>query len=292
MKVLDGKETSAQIRAELAEQVKALKAKGAKIPHLAAILVGEDGASKTYVNAKVRDCEEVGFGSTLIKLPSETTQDELLKAIHKLNNDDDIDGYIVQLPLPRHIDETAVLMAIDPIKDVDGFHPQNVGRMTLGLPTYIPATPLGIVELLRRYEVPTEGKDCVVIGRSHIVGSPMSILLSQHNYPGNCTVTLCHSRTKNLIEICQKADIIVAALGRPGFVVAEMVKEGACVIDVGITRVDDSSKKSGFRLIGDVDYESVAKKCSFITPVPGGVGPMTRAALMMNTMKVIELGNA
>ena len=292
MKVLDGKETSAQIRAELAEQVKALKAKGEKIPHLAAILVGEDGASKTYVNAKVRDCEEVGFGSTLIKLPSETTQDELLKAIHKLNNDDDIDGYIVQLPLPRHIDETAVLMAIDPIKDVDGFHPQNVGRMTLGLPTYIPATPLGIVELLRRYEVPTEGKDCVVIGRSHIVGSPMSILLSQHNYPGNCTVTLCHSRTKNLIEICQKADIIVAALGRPGFVVAEMVKEGACVIDVGITRVDDSSKKSGFRLIGDVDYESVAKKCSFITPVPGGVGPMTRAALMMNTMKVIELGKA
>ena len=292
MKVLDGKETSAQIRAELAEQVKALKAKGGKIPHLAAILVGEDGASKTYVNAKVRDCEEVGFGSTLIKLPSETTQDELLKAIHKLNNDDDIDGYIVQLPLPQHIDETAVLMAIDPIKDVDGFHPQNVGRMTLGLPTYIPATPLGIVELLRRYEVPTEGKDCVVIGRSHIVGSPMSILLSQHNYPGNCTVTLCHSRTKNLIEICQKADIIVAALGRPGFVVAEMVKEGACVIDVGITRVDDSSKKSGFRLIGDVDYESVAKKCSFITPVPGGVGPMTRAALMMNTMKVIELGNA
>ena len=292
MKILDGKETSAQIRAELAEQVKALKAKGGKIPHLAAILVGEDGASKTYVNAKVRDCEEVGFGSTLIKLPSETTQDELLKAIHKLNNDDNIDGYIVQLPLPRHIDETAVLMAIDPIKDVDGFHPQNVGRMTLGLPTYIPATPLGIVELLRRYEVPTEGKDCVVIGRSHIVGSPMSILLSQHNYPGNCTVTLCHSRTKNLIEICQKADIIVAALGRPGFVVAEMVKEGACVIDVGITRVDDSSKKSGFRLIGDVDYESVAKKCSFITPVPGGVGPMTRAALMMNTMKVIELGNA
>lgn len=292
MKVLDGKETSAQIRAELADQVKALKAKGAKIPHLAAILVGEDGASKTYVNAKVRDCEEVGFGSTLIKLPSETTQDELLKAIHKLNNDDDIDGYIVQLPLPRHIDETAVLMAIDPIKDVDGFHPQNVGRTTLGLPTYIPATPLGIVELLRRYEVPTEGKDCVVIGRSHIVGSPMSILLSQHNYPGNCTVTLCHSRTKNLIEICQKADIIVAALGRPGFVVAEMVKEGACVIDVGITRVDDSSKKSGFRLLGDVDYESVAKKCSFITPVPGGVGPMTRAALMMNTMKVIELGKA
>lgn len=292
MKVLDGKETSAQIRAELAEQVKALKAKGEKIPHLAAILVGEDGASKTYVNAKVRDCEEVGFGSTLIKLPSETTQDTLLKAIHKLNNDDDIDGYIVQLPLPHHIDETAVLMAIDPSKDVDGFHPQNVGRMTLGLPTYIPATPLGIVELLRRYEVPTEGKDCVVIGRSHIVGSPMSILLSQHNYPGNCTVTLCHSRTKNLIEICQKADIIVAALGRPGFVVAEMVKEGACVIDVGITRVDDSSKKSGFRLIGDVDYESVAKKCSFITPVPGGVGPMTRAALMMNTMKVIELGKA
>lgn len=292
MVVLDGKETSAKIRAELAEQVKVLKAEGGKVPHLAAILVGEDGASRTYVNAKVRDCEEVGFGSTLIKLPAETTQEELIKAINKLNNDEDIDGYIVQLPLPKHIDETAVLMAVDPKKDVDGFHPQNVGRMTLGLPTYIPATPMGIVELLRRYEVPTEGKDCVVIGRSHIVGSPMSILLSQHNYPGNCTVTLCHSRTKNLEEICRKADIIVAALGRPGFVTADMVKEGACVIDVGITRVDDATKKSGFRLLGDVDFDAVAPKCSFITPVPGGVGPMTRAALMMNTMKVTELGQA
>lgn len=289
MVVLDGKATSAQIRAELAEKVKVLKAEGKKVPHLAAILVGEDGASRTYVNAKVRDCEEVGYGSTLIKLPEETSESELLKAIHKLNNDEDVDGYIVQLPLPKHIDETNVLLAIDPKKDVDGFHPENVGKMTLNLPTYIPATPQGIVEILRRYNVPTEGKDCVVIGRSQIVGSPMSILLSQHNYPGNCTVTLCHSRTKNLKEVCKKADIIVAALGQPGFVTADMVKEGACIIDVGITRVEDASKKNGFRLLGDVDYDAVAPKCSFITPVPGGVGPMTRAALMLNTMKVIEL---
>ena len=289
MVVLDGKATSAQIRAELAEKVKVLKAEGKKVPHLAAILVGEDGASRTYVNAKVRDCEEVGYGSTLIKLPEETSESELLKAIHKLNNDEDVDGYIVQLPLPKHIDETKVLLAIDPKKDVDGFHPENVGKMTLNLPTYIPATPQGIVEIMRRYNVPTEGKDCVVIGRSQIVGSPMSILLSQHNYPGNCTVTLCHSRTKNLKEVCKKADIIVAALGQPGFVTADMVKDGACVIDVGITRVEDASKKNGFRLLGDVDYDAVAPKCSFITPVPGGVGPMTRAALMLNTMKVIEL---
>ncbi len=289
MVVLDGNSTSAQIRAELAEKVKVLKAEGKKVPHLAAILVGEDGASRTYVNAKERDCEEVGYGSTLIKLPEETSESELLKAIHKLNNDEDVDGYIVQLPLPKHIDETNVLLAIDPKKDVDGFHPENVGKMTLNLPTYIPATPQGIVEILRRYNVPTEGKDCVVIGRSQIVGSPMSILLSQHNYPGNCTVTLCHSRTKNLKEVCKKADIIVAALGQPGFVTADMVKEGACIIDVGITRVEDASKKNGFRLLGDVDYDAVAPKCSFITPVPGGVGPMTRAALMLNTMKVIEL---
>jgi len=289
MIVLDGKLTSAKIRSELAEKVKALKAAGRKVPHIAAILVGEDGASRTYVNAKVRDCEEVGYGSTLIKLPEETSESELLKAISKLNNDEDVDGYIVQLPLPNHIDETKVLLAIDPKKDVDGFHPENVGKMTLNLPTYIPATPQGIVEILRRYNVPTEGKDCVVIGRSQIVGSPMSILLSQHNYPGNCTVTLCHSRTKNLKEVCKKADIIVAALGQPGFVTADMVKEGACVIDVGITRVEDASKKNGFRLLGDVDYNAVAPKCSFITPVPGGVGPMTRAALMLNTMKVIEL---
>ncbi|HCP41235.1 MAG TPA: bifunctional 5,10-methylene-tetrahydrofolate dehydrogenase/5,10-methylene-tetrahydrofolate cyclohydrolase [Cryomorphaceae bacterium] len=289
MVILDGKAISAQIRAELAEKVKVLKAAGKKVPHLAAILVGDDGASRTYVNAKVLDCEEVGFGSTLINLPSETTEAELLKAINRLNNDKNIDGYIVQLPLPKHIDETKVLLAVDPKKDVDGFHPENVGKMTLNLPTYIPATPQGIVEILRRYNVPTEGKDCVVIGRSHIVGSPISILLSQHNYPGNCTVTLCHSRTKDLKQVCQKADIIIVALGSPGFVTADMVKEGACVIDVGITRMDDASKKSGFRLLGDVDYETVAPKCSFITPVPGGVGPMTRAALMMNTMKVTEL---
>lgn len=289
MVVLDGKLTSSIIRQELAEKVKLLKLAGKKVPHLAAILVGEDGASKTYVNAKVRDCEEVGFGSTLIKLPSETTEKELLKAIAKLNKDEDVDGYIVQLPLPDHINETNILLAVDPKKDVDGFHPENVGKMTLNLPTYVPATPQGIVELLRRYDVPTDGKNCVVIGRSHIVGSPMSILLSQHNYPGNCTVTLCHSGTRDLKEICQKADIIVAALGRPAFVKADMVKQGACIIDVGITRVEDSSKKSGFRLLGDVDYEAVASKCSFITPVPGGVGPMTRAALMMNTMRVTEL---
>lgn len=290
MIVLDGKETSAQIRKELAQQVRSRKEEGLKIPHLAAVLVGDDGASRTYVNAKVRDCEEVGFGSTLIKLPKETSELDLLKVIDKLNKDEDIDGYIVQLPLPEHINENHILLAIDPKKDVDGFHPENVGKMTLGLPTYIPATPLGIVELMRRYGVPTEGKDCVVIGRSHIVGSPMSILLSQHNYPGNSTVTLCHSRTKHLKEICQKADIIVAALGRPGFVTADMVKEGACVIDVGITRVEDPTKKSGYKLIGDVEYDAVAPKCSFITPVPGGVGPMTRAALLMNTMKVTELG--
>ena len=289
MIVLDGKLTSAIIRQELAEKVKSLKLAGKKVPHLAAILVGEDGASKTYVNAKVSDCEEVGFGSTLIKLPSETTEKELLKAIAKLNKDEDVDGYIVQLPLPDHINETNILLAVDPKKDVDGFHPENVGKMTLNLPTYVPATPQGIVELLRRYKVPTDGKNCVVIGRSHIVGSPMSILLSQHNYPGNCTVTLCHSGTRDLKEICQKADIIVAALGRPAFVKADMVKQGACIIDVGITRVEDPSKKSGFRLLGDVDYEAVAHKCSFITPVPGGVGPMTRAALMMNTMRVTEL---
>ena len=289
MVVLDGKLTSSIIRQELAEKVKSLKLAGKKVPHLAAILVGEDGASETYVNAKVRDCEEVGFGSTLIKLPSETTEKELLKAIAKLNKDEDVDGYIVQLPLPDHINETNILLAVDPKKDVDGFHPENVGKMTLNLPTYVPATPQGIVELLRRYDVPTDGKNCVVIGRSHIVGSPMSILLSQHNYPGNCTVTLCHSGTRDLKEICQKADIIVAALGRPAFVKADMVKQGACIIDVGITRVEDPSKKSGFRLLGDVDYDAVAHKCSFITPVPGGVGPMTRAALMMNTMRVTEL---
>lgn len=290
MVVLDGKATSAQIRAELAAQVAGIKAEGGKVPHLAAILVGEDGASRTYVNAKVRDCEEVGFGSTLIRLPEETTQEELLAEIAKLNADAEIDGYIVQLPLPKHIDEHKVLLAVDPKKDVDGFHPENVGRMALGLPTYIPATPQGIVEILRRYEVPTEGKNCVVIGRSHIVGSPMSILLSQSGYPGNCTVTLCHSRTKDLKEVCRNADIIIAALGKPGFVTEDMVKEGACIIDVGITRVDAPEKKNGWRLLGDVDYDNVAHKCSFITPVPGGVGPMTRAALMMNTMKVLELG--
>ena len=291
MQLLDGKQTSLDIQQEIAVQVEHMLKEGKKKPHLAAILVGNDGASETYVGAKVRACEKVGFDSTLIRLDDSISQEQLIAEVEKINQNDNIDGLIVQLPLPKHIDETKVLLAVDPKKDVDGFHPQNVGKMTLNLPTYIPATPQGIVELLRRYEVPTEGKNCVVIGRSHIVGSPMSILLSQHNYPGNCTVTLCHSRTRNLEEICRNADIIVAALGRPGFVTADMVKEGACVIDVGITRVEDSTKKSGFRLLGDVDYEAVATKCSFITPVPGGVGPMTRAALMMNTMKVTELGD-
>lgn len=291
MVLLDGKKTSQELKEEIAAAVAVLRQQGKKVPHLAAVIVGNDGASLTYVSSKVKACEQVGFQSTLVKLPEDTSEEALLEKVKELNANADIDGYIVQLPLPKHIDEEKVLLAVDPKKDVDGFHPQNVGKMTLNLPTYIPATPQGIVELLRRYEVPTEGKNCVVIGRSHIVGSPMSILLSQHNYPGNCTVTLCHSRTRNLEEICRNADIIVAALGRPGFVTADMVKEGACVIDVGITRVDDSTKKSGFRLLGDVDYDAVAPKCSFITPVPGGVGPMTRAALMMNTMKVTELGD-
>ena len=289
MKLLDGNKTSTKIKEEIKAKVTAMKDRGERVPHLAAVLVGNDGASLTYVGSKVRSCEYVGFESTLIRLEDDVIEEALLLQIDQLNQDENIDGYIVQLPLPKHINEERILLAIDPKKDVDGFHPENVGKMTLNLPTYIPATPQGIVEILRRYNVPTEGKDCVVIGRSQIVGSPMSILLSQHNYPGNCTVTLCHSRTKNLKEVCKKADIIVAALGQPGFVTADMVKEGACVIDVGITRVEDASKKNGFRLLGDVDYNAVAPKCSFITPVPGGVGPMTRAALMLNTMKVIEL---
>jgi len=288
MILLDGKATSQTIRAEIAEAVKKRKAAGLRVPHLAAILVGVNGASITYVNAKVKDCAAVGFGSSLIDLPDDVSEDKLLDVIYELNNDPEIDGYIVQLPLPKHIDENRILLAVDPAKDVDGFHPQSVGRMVLGLPSFISATPLGIVELLKRYKVPTEGKTCVVVGRSNIVGKPMSILLSRNDYPGNCTVTLAHSRTKNLKEICAQADILIAALGKPEFVTADMVKDGATVVDVGITRVEDDTRISGFRLKGDVKFDEVSPKCAFITPVPGGVGPMTRAALLLNTLKAIE----
>ncbi|WP_152286544.1 bifunctional methylenetetrahydrofolate dehydrogenase/methenyltetrahydrofolate cyclohydrolase FolD [Flavicella marina] len=284
MTILDGKQTSADIKAEIAEAVTEIKNKGDKTPHLAAVLVGTDGASMTYVGAKVKACNLVGFESTLIELPEETTEEKVLQVIEDLNNNPEIDGFIVQLPLPKHIDEHKVLMAIDPDKDVDGFHPTNVGRMALELPTFLPATPYGIMELLERYEVETSGKNVVVIGRSHIVGRPMSILLSQKRAAGDATVTLTHSRTKNLKEITKEADIIVAALGIAEFLTGDMVKEGVTIIDVGITRVDDASKKSGFRLAGDVHFESVSKKAEFITPVPGGVGPMTIAMLLKNTL--------
>lgn len=289
MIVLDGKATSIKIQEELKSKVTQLKEEGKKIPHLAAVIVGNDGASLTYVNAKVKACEKVGFESTLIKLSENTTEEQLLKKVKELNENPDIDGYIVQLPLPSHINETKVTLAIDPAKDVDGFHPENIGRMALGLPSFLPATPAGIIELLKRYEVPTEGKHCVVIGRSHIVGSPMAMLMWRNEIPGNATVTITHSKTKNLKELCQDADIIVAALGRAEFLTGDMVKEGAVIIDVGITRVKDETKKSGFKLLGDVKYDEVASKASFITPVPGGVGPMTIASLMMNTLKAIEL---
>ena len=284
MTILDGKKTSDDLKNEIAAEVKAMKARGEKVPHLAAVLVGTDGASLTYVGSKVRSCERIGFESTLIKLPEETTEDELLNQIEALNNNPEIDGYIVQLPLPKHIDEQKVLLAVDPDKDVDGFHPTNFGKMAQDMPVFIPATPFGIMELLKRYNVPTEGKHTVVIGRSHIVGRPMSILMSQKGNPGNSTVTLAHSRTKNLKEITLQADIIITALGVPEFLKADMVKEGVTVIDVGITRVDDASKERGYRLTGDVDFEAVSKKAEFITPVPGGVGPMTIAMLLKNTL--------
>ncbi|MDB4297613.1 bifunctional 5,10-methylene-tetrahydrofolate dehydrogenase/5,10-methylene-tetrahydrofolate cyclohydrolase [Flavobacteriaceae bacterium] len=284
MTILDGKKTSADIKAEIAVKVKELKAQGKKTPHLAAVIVGSDGASKTYVGAKVKACELVGFESTLVELSEDTTEAELLAKIEELNNDDAIDGYIVQLPLPKHIDEHKVLLAVDATKDVDGFHPTNVGRMALELPTFLPATPYGVMELLERYKVPTSGKNVVVIGRSHIVGRPMSILMSQKRAAGDATVTVAHSRTSNLKELTLNADIIVVALGVAEFLTGDMVKEGVTIIDVGITRIDDTSKKSGFRLAGDVHFESVAPKASFITPVPGGVGPMTIAMLLKNTL--------
>lgn len=284
MILLDGKKTSEQIKEELGVEVQQLKAEGKRAPHLAAVLVGNDGASLTYVNSKVKSCEKIGFGSTLVKLDETIKEEELLSIIDGLNNNPRVDGYIVQLPLPKHINEQKVLMAINPDKDVDGFHPTNFGRMSLDLPAFIPATPYGILEILERYKIETSGKNVLVIGRSHIVGRPMSILMSQKRAAGDATVTVAHSRTKNLKELALQADIIVAALGITEFLTGDMVKEGVVIIDVGITRVDDATKKSGFRLLGDVHFESVAPKASFITPVPGGVGPMTIAMLMKNTL--------
>ncbi|MCB0381238.1 MAG: bifunctional 5,10-methylene-tetrahydrofolate dehydrogenase/5,10-methylene-tetrahydrofolate cyclohydrolase [Flavobacteriales bacterium] len=291
MKIISGIEVSDKIKNDIAKEVEAIKLKGGKIPHLAAVLVGNDGASQTYVNAKVKACEKVGFGSSLIKLPETISENDLLNEIHKLNNDSEIDGFIVQLPLPKHINEQKVTEAISPIKDVDGFHPVSLGKMVLNLPSFLPATPYGIVEMLRHYNIPTEGKHCVVIGRSNIVGSPMSILMARNTTPGNCTVTLTHSRTKNLKEFTLKADILIVAIGKPEFLTADMVKEGATVIDVGIHRIEDTTKKSGFRLIGDVKFDEVAPKCAFISPVPGGVGPMTIASLLKNTLLAVETHN-
>lgn len=288
MQLLDGKKTSDDIKNEIAEVVSKMKAKGEKVPHLAAVIVGNDGASLTYVGSKVKACERVGFESTLIKLPSTISEIELLKKIEELNQDDNIDGFIVQLPLPKQIDDQKVIMAIDPSKDVDGFHPENFGKMALDMSTFIPATPFGILELLERYNVQTEGKHTVVIGRSHIVGRPMSILMGRKGFPGNSTVTLTHSHTKNISQITTQADIIITALGVPNYLKAEMIKDDAVVIDVGITRVPDETTEKGYRITGDVDFENVSKKASFITPVPGGVGPMTIAMLLKNTLLARE----
>jgi len=284
MILIDGKKISQELQSEIAVEVKELIANGNKQPHLAAILVGDDPASQTYVNSKVKACDNVGFKSTLVRFESSVTEQTLLAKIEELNNNDDIDGYIIQLPLPRHISEQKMIEAIHPNKDVDGFHPVNVGRLVLNLPTYISATPFGIIQLLERYDIPTDGKHCVVIGRSHIVGSPMSILMSKNTTVGNCTVTLCHSHTKNLKEHTLNADIIIAAIGKPNFLTADMVKQGAVIIDVGINRVDDTSLTKGFKLVGDVSFAEVSEKASYITPVPGGVGPMTIASLLKNTL--------
>ncbi len=288
MTILDGKKTSNDIKEEIAVEVTAMKERGEKVPHLAAVIVGEDGASLTYVGSKVRACERVGFESTLVKMPESTSEEELLAKVEELNTNDSIDGYIVQLPLPKHIDEQKVLLAVNSKKDVDGFHPENFGKMALDMQAFIPATPYGIMELLERYQVDTQGKHTVVIGRSHIVGRPMSILMSRKGNPGNSTVTLTHSRTQNISEITQSADIIISALGVPEFLKADMVKEGVVVIDVGITRVPDESHPKGYVIKGDVDFENVSKKASFITPVPGGVGPMTIAMLLKNTLLARE----
>lgn len=288
MELIDGKKISAQVKQELADEVSRLKAAGRKIPHLAAVLVGCDPASETYVASKVRACGEVGFKSTELRYGADITEEQLLEVVDKLNRDDDVDGYIVQLPLPKHISEQKVLLAIDPDKDVDGFHPCNVGKMVTGLPTYLPATPAGIVELLKRYDIQTQGKHCVVVGRSNIVGTPMAVLMSRKDKYADCTVTICHSRTQHIEEITRQADILIVALGKPHFVTADMVKEGVVVVDVGIHRVPSDKTKSGFRLVGDVDFENVAPKCSYITPVPGGVGPMTIVSLLQNTLKAIK----
>jgi methylenetetrahydrofolate dehydrogenase (NADP+)/methenyltetrahydrofolate cyclohydrolase len=284
MKLLDGKWVSSVILEEIALEVSKLKTKYNKIPHLAAILVGSDGASETYVSSKMRTCEKVGMKSSLIRLAAEISEEVLLQEVDKLNQNPDLDGFIVQLPLPKHIDEQKVIRAILPEKDVDGFHPDNIGKMVLNMPSFIPATPFGILQIIEKYNIETSGKHCVVVGRSHIVGLPMSILMARNAYPGNCTVTLTHSKTKNLKEVCQSADILIVAMGKPEFVRADMVKEGAVVIDVGTTRVPDSSKKSGYAIKGDVKFDEVAPKCSYISPVPGGVGLMTVTSLIKNTL--------
>ena len=282
--LLDGKAVSAQMKREMAEEVAQIQAAGGKVPHLAAILVGHDGGSETYVAAKVKACAEIGFKSTLIRYEADVTEEELLRKVDELNHDDDIDGFIVQLPLPKHISEQKVIEAIDYRKDVDGFHPINVGRMSIGLPCFVSATPAGILELLKRYQIETQGKHCVVLGRSNIVGKPMATLMMQKAYPGNCTVTVCHSRSENLQEMCRMADILIVALGVPEFVKADMVKEGAVGVYVGTTRLPSSKTKSGFKLTGDVKFDEVGPKCSYITPVAGGVGPMTIISLMRNTL--------
>ena len=284
MQLIDGKAISGQIKKEIAAEVQQIINNGGKRPHLAAILVGHDGGSETYVASKVKTCEEVGFGSTLLRYEDDVTEEELLAAVDKLNKDTDVDGFIVQLPLPKHISEQKIIEAIDYRKDVDGFHPINVGRMSIGLPCFVSATPAGIIELLKRYDIPTQGKNCVILGRSNIVGKPMASLMMQKGYPGDATVTVCHSRTPNIKEICLQADIIIAALGSPEFLKADMVKAGATIIDVGTTRVASTETKSGFRLKGDVAFDDVSKKAAFITPVPGGVGPMTIISLMKNTL--------
>lgn len=285
MQLLDGKALSQKIKEEIAQEVEQIKNNGGKIPHLAAVLIGEDPASEVYIRNKVQSCEMVGFESTLVKRDSSTTEEELLQIVDQLNNNDDIDGFIVQLPLPEHINEEKVTLAIDPRKDVDGFHPVNFGRMAQGLPCYLPATPFGILQMLERYKIEVSGKECVVLGRSNIVGTPVSILLSRKARPGNATVTLCHSRTKDLAKHTRRADILIVSLGVPEFVTADMVKQGAVVIDVGMNRVIDASRQRGYRLVGDVKFDEVAAKCSYITPVPGGVGPMTVTSLLLNTLK-------
>lgn len=284
MELIDGKKIAMQIKEEIAQEVDRMKREGKRVPHLAAVIVGNDPASETYVASKVRSCKEVGFKSTEFAFGEETTEEQLLELIERLNQDNDIDGFIVQLPLPHHISEEKILMAIHPDKDVDGFHPCNVGKMVAGLPTFLPATPAGIVELLKRYDITTEGKHCVVIGRSNIVGTPMAVLMSRKDKHANCTVTMCHSRTENLEQYTRQADILIVALGKPQFITKEMVKEGAVVIDVGIHRIPSETTKSGFRLVGDVNFDEVAEKCAYITPVPGGVGIMTIVSLLQNTL--------